>query len=85
MKSERRLPMANKKEGIVQVQVIDGWVISGRGSGTGSEVTHETWNNFIARLAKWLGLGGPTSQLLPGLELVPELHVLLPLVRLHDF
>jgi len=51
--------MANKEEGILQVQVSDGWGVGGRGSGTRSVVTHETWNNFIARLAKWLGLGEP--------------------------
>ena len=73
--------MANKEEGILQVQVSDGWGVGGRGSGTRSVVTHETWNNFYREAGEVAGAGRPNFHLL--LALGPELHVLVPLVRLH--
>lgn len=52
--------MANKKEGIMQVQVSGGWDEGDRAPGA-----HETWNNFYREAGEVAGAGRPNFHLLP--------------------
>lgn len=58
--------MANKKEGILQVQSkwwMGYWWDGDRA--LRSKVTHETWNNFYREAGEVAGAGRPNFQLLP--------------------